>query len=211
MTLSTQFYTMIAMIFMGGWLGASLDTYHRFLQRSKRKYFVVFVNDILFWVVQGLSMFYTLLLVNEGELRFYVFVAMLCGYAAYQSLLKSLYLRILEYLIQTAISVYRFLLRTAELLIVRPLKLLYQLLVVIILGILNFLMVFGQLLLKICLMILKICFAPIKWIGMLAWKILPSAFTNYIENIFYKCAGFFQKVENIKPILLKWWKKIRKL
>jgi spore cortex biosynthesis protein YabQ len=211
MTLSTQFYTMIAMIFMGGWLGASLDTYHRFLQRSKRKYFVVFVNDILFWVVQGLSIFYTLLLVNEGELRFYVFVAMLCGYAAYQSLLKSLYLRALEYIIQTAISLYRFLMRTAELLIVRPLKLLYQLLVVIILGIVNFLMVFGQLLLKISLVILKICFAPIKWIGMLAWKILPSAFTNYIANIFYKCAGFFQKVENIKPILLKWWKKIRKL
>ncbi|MFT4415991.1 spore cortex biosynthesis protein YabQ [Fredinandcohnia humi] len=210
MTLTTQFYTMIAMIFMGGWLGASLDTYHRFLQRSKRKYIVVFVNDILFWIVQGLLIFYTLLAVNEGELRFYVFVAMLCGYAAYQSLVKTVYVKLLEYMIQTVITVYRFLIRTGELLIVKPIKLLYQLVIVILMGLLNILMVFGHILLKICIMTIKVCFGPIKWIGILIWRILPSGFTKYIENIFYKCAGFLQKVENIKPILLKWWKKIRK-
>lgn len=197
MTLSTQFYTMIAMIFMGGWLGASLDTYHRFLQRARRKYIVVFINDILFWIVQGLFIFYALLLVNEGELRFYVFIAMLCGYAAYQSLMKNIYLRALEYMIQTAIAFYRFLIRTGDLLIVRPLKMLYQLFIVILLGLLNVLMVFGHILLKICLMVIKICFAPVKWIGLLIWRFLPYAFTKNVENIFYKCAGFLQKVENI--------------
>ncbi|WP_077620164.1 spore cortex biosynthesis protein YabQ [Bacillus sinesaloumensis] len=210
MTLSTQFYTLLAMICMGGWLGASLDTYQRFLQRSRRKYFFVFINDILFWIVQGLLFFYTLLLVNEGELRFYVFIAILCGFAAYQSLLKTIYSRTLEHIIQAIIRLYEFLLRTGELLIIRPLKMLYQLVIVILLGILNVLLVFGRILLKVCWMILRIGFAPFKWVGILIWRLLPTAVTKNVEKIFSKCAGFLKKVENIVPILIKWWKKIRK-
>ncbi len=210
MTLSTQFYTLLAMICMGGWLGASLDTYQRFLNRSRRKYFFVFINDILFWIVQGLLFFYTLLLVNEGELRFYVFIAILCGFAAYQSLIKSFYVKALEHIIQAFIRLYEFLLRLGEFLIIRPIKLLYQLIIVILLGILNILLVLGKILLKTCWILIKICFAPIKWIGIIIWRLMPSAVTKNVEKIFWKCAGFLKKVENIKPILLKWWKKIRK-
>ncbi|WP_099364134.1 spore cortex biosynthesis protein YabQ [Fredinandcohnia onubensis] len=210
MTLSTQFYTLLAMICMGGWLGASLDTYQRFLNRSRRKYFFVFINDILFWIVQGLMFFYTLLLVNEGELRFYVFIAILCGFAAYQSLIKSFYVKALEHIIQAFIRLYGLLLRTGDFLIVRPIKMLYQLIIVILLGILNVLLVFGRILLKTCWILIKICFAPIKWIGIIIWRLLPSALTKNVEKIFWKCAGFLKKVENIKPILIKWWKKIRK-
>ncbi|WP_371931952.1 spore cortex biosynthesis protein YabQ [Mesobacillus subterraneus] len=96
MTLSTQFLTMLAMIWMGTLFGASLDTHNRFLKRSKRKSWIVFINDILFWVFQGLSIFYVLFSVNMGELRFYIFLALLCGFAAYQSLFKNMYLKVLE-------------------------------------------------------------------------------------------------------------------
>ncbi|MFD6438251.1 spore cortex biosynthesis protein YabQ, partial [Peribacillus sp. NPDC060186] len=37
MTLTIQFYTLLAMIGMGSCFGAALDTYNRFLKRSKRK------------------------------------------------------------------------------------------------------------------------------------------------------------------------------
>ncbi len=45
------------------------------------------------------SFFYVLLLVNEAELRIYVFLALLCGFAAYQSMLKAIYMRLLNFLI----------------------------------------------------------------------------------------------------------------
>lgn len=70
-----------------------------FLKRQERKRWLVFIHDILFWVVQALFVFYVLLLVNEAELRIYVFLALLCGFAAYQSLLKALYMRLLNFLI----------------------------------------------------------------------------------------------------------------
>ncbi|MCH1626928.1 spore cortex biosynthesis protein YabQ [Ferdinandcohnia quinoae] len=211
MTLTTQFYTMIAMVCMGGWLGAALDTYGRFLKRSTRANYIVFINDILFWVSQGLIIFYTLLVVNEGELRFYVFVAVLCGFAAYQSLLKSIYLRILERFIQAIIVIYQFLIRMGNLFIIKPIKMLFQLIIAILLGLVKIVLVIGNILLKFVLFLLKICFAPFKWIGILIWRIVPNSLKDILENIFFKCAGILRKIENMKHIFIKWWKKIRKL
>ena len=99
MTLSTQFMTMLAMIGMGIFFGAALDTYNRFLKRRKRKSWLVFINDVLFWILQSLFIFFVLFRVNQGELRFYIFIALLCGFAGYQSVFKGIYLKWLEMLI----------------------------------------------------------------------------------------------------------------
>ncbi len=48
MSLTIQLYTMLSMIGMGAWIGASLDTYQRFLKRQERKRWLVFIHDILF-------------------------------------------------------------------------------------------------------------------------------------------------------------------
>ena len=69
-----------------------LDTYQRFLKRGHRNRWIVFINDILFWMIQGLIIFYVLFLVNHGELRFYLLLALICGFSAYQALMKRLYL-----------------------------------------------------------------------------------------------------------------------
>lgn len=210
MTLTTQFYTMIAMVCMGGWLGAALDTYGRFLKRSTRANYIVFINDILFWVLQGLVIFYILLVVNEGELRFYVFVAILCGFAAYQSLLKSIYMRMLERIIQTAIAIYQFLIRMGNLLIVKPIKMLFQLIISILLGIVQLIVFVGNILLKVIIFLLKVCFSPFKWTGLLLWKLIPNSVKDILGNIFPKFAGFLRKIENMKHIIINWWKKLRK-
>ena len=123
MTLSTQFMTMLAMIGMGVFFGAGLDTYNRFLKRSKRKSWLVFINDVLFWILQGLFIFFVLFRVNQGELRFYIFIALLCGFAAYQSLFKGIYLRWLEMLISFVISVFRFFVKIVYLLVYKPIYL----------------------------------------------------------------------------------------
>ncbi|HGK0924605.1 TPA: spore cortex biosynthesis protein YabQ, partial [Streptococcus pneumoniae] len=41
MSLTIQLYTMLSMIGMGAWIGASLDTYQRFLKRQERKRWLV--------------------------------------------------------------------------------------------------------------------------------------------------------------------------
>ncbi|MDF0727823.1 spore cortex biosynthesis protein YabQ [Cytobacillus sp. S13-E01] len=210
MSLTTQFYTMIAMIGMGSWLGAALDTYGRFLKRPKRAQWFVFINDILFWVLQGLIIFYTLLSVNEGELRVYVFLALLCGYAAYQSLFRTGYLRLLDVLISGVISTYRFIAKTIYLLIVRPLQLLIQFLIVLALGGFNLLTALSKILYNILLVLLKIILSPIHWIGVLLWKLVPRNLKKLLVKYFYNYAGILRKIKNIKYVIIKWWKKISK-
>lgn len=197
MTLSTQFITMLTMIGIGSYIGAALDTYNRFLQRSKRKGWIVFCNDILFWTFQGLSTFYTLFLVNKGELRFYIFLAILCGFAAYQSLFKRGYLRLLEIIITVIISIYRFIVKLLLLLIYKPIRALVMALLSIIIIAGKGLLALAMVVLKILSFILSVLFKPFKWLFMIVWGLLPKKLVNIIRKICYKFAGFSKKMKNI--------------
>lgn len=173
MSLSIQFYTMIAMFGMGGFFGASLDTYNRFLKRKARRRWLVFMNDILFWILQAFILFYILLLVNEGEIRFYIFLALLCGFAAYQALLKKSYVALLEWFIRFTISVANFIWRVLHLLIFSPFKWLFLLLLTIILGLGRQLFFLVQMIGKMLLWMIKTILKPITWIGRIIWNIIP--------------------------------------
>ncbi|WP_075979835.1 spore cortex biosynthesis protein YabQ [Bacillus massilinigeriensis] len=197
MTLSTQFLTMLAMIGMGCFFGAALDTYNHFLQRPKRKGWIVFFNDILFWTVQGLIIFYILFLVNKGELRFYIFLALLCGFAAYQSLLKQIYLRLLEFVISTIVTIYRFFVKMFQMLVYRPI---YSL----VMAIISFIILLGKglyalvrFLLKILIYIIRMVLKPFSWILSLLWNKLPKGIKNIVEKLYNKMAGYFLKIKKI--------------
>ncbi|MBU8773085.1 MULTISPECIES: spore cortex biosynthesis protein YabQ [Cytobacillus] len=207
MTLTTQFVTMLAMIGMGSVFGAALDTYNRFLQRTRRKSWLVFINDILFWLVQGLAIFYILFLVNQGELRFYIFIALLCGFAAYQSLFKKMYLRVLEISIRMAISIYRFFVKTITLLIYKPIQGLIMALIAIAVMLGKGLYSLLKVILRVFWFILKVVFLPVKWILSLLWKLLPKKIKKTVEKLYNKLAGYLQLIKNY---VLKWiakWKK----
>lgn len=210
MSLTTQFYTMLAMFGMGSWVGAALDTYGRFLKRPLRARWVVFINDFLFWIVQGLILFYLLLLVNEGELRVYIFLAVLCGYAAYQSLLKKIYLRILDRLIQTSISIYNLVINIGQAIIIKPIVLLFQFVITILLGVFKFLWSFIKWAFQLLYSFVKIILAPVRLLLRIIWNITPSSIRNFIIKNINKLAGINKKVQNITNTIKLWWQRIKK-
>lgn len=210
MTLSTQFLTMLSMIGMGALFGTMLDTYQRFLQRSKRKHWLVFLNDILFWTIQALLIFYTLFLINKGEIRFYIFVALLCGFAAYQSLFKSLYLRILELIITSFISFYNFLKKLISILVFKPVRGLIQLGIFIVVFIGRGLITLVNFILKVLLFIVKF---PLIWLGkilLIFWKLMPKRIKKTVEKLYNRTAGIFKPVKNYFNMLLDKWKNRKK-
>ncbi|TCN17661.1 spore cortex biosynthesis protein YabQ [Mesobacillus foraminis] len=210
MTLSTQFLTMLAMIGMGSLFGASLDTYNRFLQRHKRKTWIIFINDILFWVYQGLSVFYVLFSVNQGELRFYIFIALLCGFAAYQSLIKRLYLKILDWVISLAVASYRLSVKIVFTLIYRPLRFLTMAIVSLLLlagkGIWSLL----KTILAILLWILRVAGKPFEMLLSYFWKLLPKKIKKTVERLYNRLAGFTDHLKNYTVKLIDRIKKIKK-
>jgi spore cortex biosynthesis protein YabQ len=211
MSLNIQLYTMLSMIGMGAWLGVALDTYQRFLKRPTRKKWIVFIHDILFWIVQALFVFYVLLLVNEAELRFYVFIALLCGFAAYQSLLRSWYVRTLEHIIYICIQTYLFFAKVVKLFIVKPIVFLVQFIIAVLFFLLQLIKKIALFALRVLkqvgLILFKVVAVPLKLIGHLIWKFLPVRVKIFIR----KCAGILQKAAKLKVTAQKWWQKIKKL
>jgi spore cortex biosynthesis protein YabQ len=207
MTLSTQFVTLLSMIGMGSLFGAMFDTYQRFLKRPKRKQWIVFFNDLLFWMIQAVIIFYTLFQVNNGELRFYIFLALLCGFAAYQSLFKGMYLNLLEMVIKTILAVSRFIKRAFRVLIYNPILGLIQLVIIIILAIGRVLLTLVQIIGKVLLIIFKIIFVPLQKIVLLFWKLLPKGLKKSVEKLYNKTAGNFQRIRNYISKLINRWKK----
>jgi spore cortex biosynthesis protein YabQ len=208
MTLSTQFLTMLSMIGMGSLFGAMFDTYQRFLNRPKQKAWIVFINDLLFWVIQALIIFYTLFIVNSGELRFYIFIALLCGFAAYQALFKAIYLRLLEMGIQSVIAIYKFIIKMLQILIYKPVIGLIQLLIMIILALGRGLITLVKFVFKVVLFIIKIILFPLQKIMILFWKLLPKGIKKTVEKLYNKTAGNLKEIRNyINKWLDKWKRK----
>ncbi len=207
MTLSVQFITLMSMIGMGSFFAASFDTYNRFLKRSHRGKWLVFINDILFWCIQAIVIFFVLYQANYGEIRFYIVLAILCGIAIYQSLLKIFYLRILEIIIQLtkkAIAFCRYLFKQ---LVVHPIRLLLMiikkiclLLLHLFVKVLKLIFALAKYLLKAVLSIVGVFIKPLLWLLNLIWESLPRKWTWEIE------ATLIRSKEKLRAI----WKKLMK-
>ncbi|CAH0347589.1 spore cortex biosynthesis protein YabQ [Bacillus sp. CECT 9360] len=205
MTLSVQFYTLIAMIGMGSYFGAALDTYNRFLKRSKRKSWIVFANDFLFWVVQGLLIFYVLFLVNEGELRFYLLLALLCGFSAYQALLKGLFNKFLELMIHFIVATSNFIAKSFQTLIFHPIKWVIASIFFLLVSLGKGIYALFEFLVKMIQSILGMAIRPFGWIVKRIWSYFPQFITKNVDKFFKKLTGFLHKFKNvIKSIAAKW-------
>ncbi|WP_258832589.1 spore cortex biosynthesis protein YabQ [Peribacillus frigoritolerans] len=210
MTLTIQFYTLLAMIGMGSGFGAALDTYSRFLNRSERKRWSVFIHDFLFWIIQGLLIFYVLFLVNEGEFRLYLFLALLCGFSAYQALFKGFYQRFLEFLIILVIKLARFIANSVHMLIFLPIKWVIVSILAIIIGIGKFVLTLLKWAGKILLFILNIFWRPLKWILTYIWNLLPVFVTKNVGKFYNKGKGILLKIKNSIFRTLNGWKNKKK-
>ncbi|WP_336866295.1 spore cortex biosynthesis protein YabQ [Peribacillus frigoritolerans] len=210
MTLTIQFYTLLAMIGMGSGFGAALDTYSRFLNRSERKRWIVFIHDFLFWIIQGLLIFYVLFLVNEGEFRLYLFLALLCGFSAYQALFKGFYQRFLEFLIILVIKLARFIANSVHMLIFLPIKWVIVSILAIIIGIGKFVLTILKWAGKILLFILNIFWRPLKWILTYIWNLLPVFVTKNVGKFYNKGKGILLKIKNSIFRTLNGWKNKKK-
>ncbi|MEH6940683.1 spore cortex biosynthesis protein YabQ [Bacillus sp. JJ722] len=211
MTLSTQFYTLIAMIGMGSYFGAALDTYQLFLKRPKRSRWIVFIHDLIFWILQALLIFYVLFIVNQGEIRLYLFLALLCGFAAYQALLKKGYLLILNLIITFCKATLLFFKRLFTLLIVKPIIGVITLLLFVIKLVLKGIYTLVRMVLRVVIWCLRLVFFPIVWILGLFYKLLPKSVTNKVEKLHNYSKGFFGKLQKYISSMVDKWNRKKKL
>ena len=187
MTLTEQFSTMIAMTAMGGWIGAALTIYHRFIHPKKRWQWVMILTDILFWMIQGLFVFLILLHVNEGEIRFYIYLALALGFSTYKALIEKGFEKCLEFVIRMIRSTALFIGRAISLCIIQPtfalLKVVYFLSKMV-----------GRIFLMVLLFLLSAIILPLKWVLRL---MIPKKWREWVKAF----------IERSKTFMGKWLRK----
>lgn len=55
--------------------------------------FVTYIEDILFWLLAGVLILYFIFTYNNGEIRFYMFIAILLGILLYISLISKFFIK----------------------------------------------------------------------------------------------------------------------
>ncbi|HEX6593219.1 MAG TPA: spore cortex biosynthesis protein YabQ [Bacillota bacterium] len=186
MTLNVQFLTMLSMIAGGFYVGIVLDTFRRLTKCWKHRFILLSVMEVCFWLLQTFILFYILFLVNGGELRAYVFIACLFGFATYQAVAKKWYQQFLEHMLSMIVAVYRFIAHVNRVLIVLPIKYICRFVLtclIFCLQIITFIVGFA----------LKIVFLPLVWLLKMMYVLLPQR----IQHNIHKLEGFYSTIENI--------------
>jgi len=169
MILDQQLQVMTMMLAAGLVVGVNLTLYDRYILRAKSANWR-WVTDGMFWCVQALFIFILLFHANGVEWRFYVLLSIICGYAAYEALIKNGVVRILTTVDRIVKAIAKFLERVITVLFISPIKWVWKLLLLSV----------GLVLTTICRILL--------FIG----RIMYSPFDPFFQFI-RKKAGFFAK------------------
>lgn len=113
---------MMASIATGIWFGLCWDTYERISGVRQVFRWTRAVNDILFWLAQMLIYFIILLHVNNGDIRFYLLLALLLGYAVYRAIFERFYRRWLERILLICSRTQAIFVRLTHAFILNPTK-----------------------------------------------------------------------------------------
>lgn len=89
MELSTQIRTFLFIVITGIVLGILFDTYRVLRRRFRPPWLVTSLTDLLYCLLASAIAFTALLASNWGELRFYVYIALLVGIIAYYRLVSQ--------------------------------------------------------------------------------------------------------------------------
>ena len=179
MSLNIQFQTLLTMVGMGFLFGIFFDTYTRFFNKYRQNRLIIFVYDLLFWMVQALFLFFVLYKVNYGEIHVYLFLALLCGYSCYQACFKKIYQKILEMVIWNVRLCIRFVIKIIKVMIIRPLHLLiifiFTCSIFVVKAFLGLVNRIGIMLIWMIQILLFPLFAMVKYI----WSLLPNSVHQY--------------------------------
>ncbi len=190
MTLYTQFVAMGAMIVGGIYLGMANETLRRFAPYWQRSVVLTYGIESLFWLIQTGLLYYALFQINYGELRLYLFVALIFGFLCYQQFFRTVYKTLLEFGIKIVKSL---------------LLILYKIIIVPILYIV-------ALLRKLCLWLLRILLRLLRWLLLglilrpIVW-LMPKRVRNFMSQRMQNCSTMVSSIASKGKAFFSTWRR----
>jgi spore cortex biosynthesis protein YabQ len=133
-TLAVQGQTIVAMMLSGIGLGVIFDTCRVIADAIKLNRLWIALVDLFYWLGATLVVFQILSANNDGEVRAYVFIGLLCGTVFYYVFLSRSIVKLVQLCIRLVKAITNVLVRSAMILIIRPIVMLYKLLLTVVLA-----------------------------------------------------------------------------
>lgn len=181
MSIGVQFQTLFSMAVCGLLMGMGYDTYQVFRQKGRFPAWLVFLLDVAFWLVSVWFVFWILAYVNNGVVRFPIFLGLFGGAWLYFLLGSKMYIRFLQAAIRFCQWLYRTVLLIFDTLIVRPVLFVYRVIGMLLAFVLQIVMTILQFIWKI----VQIPIAPVRKWG-----------HNVSRKIHHRGKGFWTNVKN---------------
>lgn len=122
---TNQAYLFLIFSLNGFAIGLLFD-FFRILRKSfKTSDIITYIEDIVFWTLSGIIVLYSIFIFNNGEIRIYMFLAILLGIIIYMLLLSSYIIKINVFIINKIKKAIKLIINTIKIplnLILRVIK-----------------------------------------------------------------------------------------
>jgi spore cortex biosynthesis protein YabQ len=123
-SVSNQAYIFLCSV-LGGMLIAFLYDVFRIKRKAvKTSSFIVYIEDLIYWIIVALVMFGVVYYSNQGEVRGYIFIGTAIGVILYLLLLSKLVMRASLFVLRIVFKV----LRTVWLILTYPIRVVFKVL-----------------------------------------------------------------------------------
>lgn len=119
--MQNQVYVFIAFILNGFLIGIIFDCFRILRKSIKTPDFITYTEDIIFGIVSGLLLLYSILKFNNGEIRLFLFIGVFLGLSLYLLVFSKVFIKIGLYIIIISKKIINYL-------IIKPIKFIYRLL-----------------------------------------------------------------------------------
>lgn len=99
---TNQAFLFLVFVINGLIIGFIFDVFRILRISFKTKDFVTYIEDIMFWIISGLIVLYSIFVFNNGEIRFFIFLGIVIGIILYITLFSS-------YIIKINVQIIKFL------------------------------------------------------------------------------------------------------
>ena len=89
-----ELYTFLLFLLTGISIGILFDIFRIIRKNFKTKDFITYIHDFLFLILTGIILLYSIFAFNNGELRGYIFIAVILGICMYILLFSRLFIQI---------------------------------------------------------------------------------------------------------------------
>lgn len=86
---TNQAYLFLIFVLNGILIGFLFDIFRILRISFKTKDFITYIEDILFWIITGGIILYSIFVFNNGEIRFFIFLGIVIGIILYMTLFST--------------------------------------------------------------------------------------------------------------------------